>query len=570
MKIKIFSLLLVLVMAISMLASCNIGGVTPGGDGGGGDGGGEEVQVPWTKTDLKISLTRNSNSDELSSGCYRYYAGGDPSAFAALDTKIRDRNNAAQRAANVKVSYTYIEDSDSSKGWGGNINDMVTETMGGSTSATDVYCNFAYDMTCAAIRGCFSNLLDKSQPNGNYFRFTEADYKQALENVSEEDYFNSEIGEGYFYKYMESLSLTPATQIYCLASDYTLDVMRAFIVIPVNVELMNSISITDSAAGDKNQDGSHDIQDFYEMVWDKGWDYTALAKYSNAISQNSNDDPNTDIGDERVGFALGTGSGLSPTGMLYTTSVKILNKNADGSFSYPATNPALDEFNTAIKNLFFANKSLGVCVVDKTAAQSVVTDAKTELIGIRTRFAQNHVLFGGTIMVGSLEEEVYQGMRTNGSGFGIVPVPLYRSNAESGDEYKTIVHNVARIVSISKATKNFAQCTAFLDYQSKNSDAILEEYYTVNLAAAVGGGENEKMLNYIRNHVNDCFDKTYEDVIANYMEEKDPNASGTRWHGMLMKQNYQVGSFSSVYEGVLATKQGHINTVYNDWCKLDD
>ncbi len=588
MKIKILSALLVLIMAVSMLgmlASCNKdgGGNTDGGGSGDGStpgGDGEVAKTPWKQTDIRIQLTNNSNSSELTSGCRRYYAGADTSAFLEIDTNVRTRNTLAWRDANVKVTWSWIEDSDSNKGWGGNIQDMVKDVTSGSQSAPDVYCNFAYDMTCAALRGCFSNLLKEDYEYGNYFLFTEDNYVSDLAAAEaaagdEGGLMNSALGKGYFYRYMESLSLTPETQIYCLASDFTIDMVRAFLVVPVNVELMGQIKVDQSAAGDRNGDNAHDIRDFYELVWDNGWDYTALAKYSNAIYQAGSQGPaTTDISDNRIGFALGRGSGLSSSGMLYTTSVKILEKQADGTFKYPETNDKLNSFATTLRDLFVKNASLGVCVVTSAEVKAIEPDAKTELDGIRIRFAKNNVLFGGVIMVGSLEDKVYQDMRSNGQGFGIVPVPLFNGyNPETGDEYKTLVHSIARIMAISKASSNFAQCSKYLDYQSQNSADILEAYYTEQLGSAVAGGiageDNIRMLNYIRNHVNDCFDKTYEDAIANYMGETDPNAVSTRWHGMLMNNNYQMSSFSTVYESVLDQKQIFIKQVYEAWLSLE-
>ncbi len=525
----------------------------------------------WTQTDIKIKLTNNSNSSELTSGCQRYYAGADTASFTELDTAIRSRNILAQKAANVRLTYTWIMDSESGKGWGGNIQDMVKDTKTGSTDGPDIYCNFAYDMTCAALRGCFSNLLSEDYDKGNWFRFIQDDYDTT---VDAGDYFDSEAGEGYFYQYMESLSLTPDTTLYCLASNYTIDVIRSMTVIPVNVELMNSITIRDSAAGDRTGDGLHDIEDFYELVWENGWDYSALARYSNAIYQaGPGTNPMTDISDNRVGFVLGRGSGLHAASMLYSSSVSILNQKADGSFEYPATNADLNNFAIALKDLFVNNGSAGVCVVTRNDVIAIEPGAKTELDGISIRFAKNNVLFGGIVCVGSLEYEVYQKMNKTGDGFGIVPVPLYRSNAEYGDEYKTHVHNLARIMAISSVTTKFSQCSAYLDYQSRMSADVVEKYYTEKFTNSVGGGtageQNPEMLTYIRNHVNDCFDKTYEDAIANYMGETDRNAFGTRWHGMILANEYKMNSFSHIYSSVLDQKHRYIEEVYNAWLDIE-
>ena len=571
MKTKLLCLVVALIAVIAMLASCGGGGTTPGGGpDGGGDGG--DGKTAWTKTDITVKLTNHSNSNELSSGCKRYYAGQDTSAFLEIDQNIKARNQLAVSTANVKVKYDYIEDSES-KGWGANINDMVGDVNSGSQNLPDIYCNFAYDMTCAALRRCFSNLLaTEGYTYGNQFRFVESDYKTTL---SEDDYFNSAAGEGYFYQYMRSLSLTPDTKLYCLASNYTIDVMRSFLVMPVNVSIIESMSVENGFAGDRDDDGDHDIEDFYDLVWKGGWDYNALAAYSRAAYiPGSGADSATDLSDNRVGLALGRGSGLTSSGLLYTTSVKILEVKKEGNeivgYEYPASNSGLNEVATALYNLISGNESLGICVVDKAEAQGVDASAKTELEAIRNRFANGNVLFGGIIAVGSLEDKVYQDMKTTGDkkGFGVVPVPVYKA----GEEYKTLVHNLARIMAISKASTKFSQCSAFLDYQSRNSAAILEDYYGQQLTAAVGGlaGEqNSKMLTYIRNHVNDCFDKTFEDAIANKAGETDANATSTRFHGYLMNNDYKVSSFSIVYDAVCVNKQGHLDSIWNDWISLD-
>ena len=521
----------------------------------------------WQSTDITIKLTNSSNSNELSSGCKRYYAGQDTAAFDDIDTDVKTRNQLAQKAANVKVGYRYIEESDGNSGWGGSIMTTLTEIVSGWQDIPDIYCNFAYDMTCASLRGCFANLL---QADNNYFRFKESGYTYTSDN-----YFDSTVGEGYFYQYMRSLSLTPDTKLYCLASDYTIDVMRAFLVMPVNVSLINSISLdkvtNNPIIKDYDGDNDHDINDFYKLVWDGGWNYDALAAYSAAVFQGGSDTtkPQTDISDTVVGLALGQGSGLTGSGLLYTTSVKILEKQADGSYKYPDTNAGLNEFAEKLYNLVSGGASTGICVVNAEEAKAVVSGIKTELEGIRSRFASNNVLFGGIVCVGSLEDTVYQGMKANGGeGFGVVPVPLYKA----GGEYKTLVHNLARIVAISKVSTKFGPCSAFLDYQSRCSHDILEGYYTNQLTAAVSGGkaaaENSKMLNYIRNHVNDCFDKTFEDAIANYAGDTDPNAVSTRFHGYIGAQGYKVVSFSTVYETVLKQKQGYFDTLWADWQKL--
>lgn len=608
MKSKIITLLLAMIAILAMLVSCGgggddggdggdggsgNGGTTGGGSGNGGATGGDvsgdkyenfEYTYDWTATKLIAQMNMDDNVGELSSGTRQYYAGELPGASSSVDKKVAARNTLAETTTKVDVEYAYLED-DTGFSWGNSIGAIESEVNAGGSTAPDIYCNHAYDMTCAATKGLFMNLLStdsKDYANKNYFKFVQDGYEYESDN-----YFDASVGEGYFYQYMRSLSLTPDTRIYCLASNYCVDLVRAFLVVPVNVDMMNTKfndKINNTPAGDTDGDKYHTIKDFYNLVWggeqnggkDPGWNYDAVAKYSNAVYANTNTaNSGADIGDQ-LGFVAGASSGLTASGFLYTTTVKILSQKSDGTYYYADTNPALVEISGALNDLF--SKNTGVITLKKddlkNAAAFVDTNG-TELEAIRSRFSTGNILFGGIIMVGSLEDSVYQKMRTEGNmaGFGIVPVPLYKDYEEGVTEYQTLVHNVARICAISAATTEASQCTAFLAYQSEHSEDILNEYYEVNLVATAGGlaGEySENMLAYIRNHVNDCFDKTYEDAIAQANLQKDSNAMSYRWHYILSQKNYQYTGLSAEYGQYKGTKQQYLNNIWADWCKLSE
>ena len=544
--------------------------VEPEPDIDGGEYEGTEYAVTWDKTTVIFELTKNSNNDELSSGCERYYAGASTGNYETIDNSIKSRNAEAYKQANVDVSYIYAG-ADKTYGWGKNTDRIFNATQACSKNSPDMYCNFAYDMTCAAIKGSFANLFSTAYGNGgNFFAFTKSDYVANSSN-----YFDAESGQGYFYSYMESLSLSPK-KMYCLASNYSTDLVRAFLVVPVNLNLMNSISL-EASTGDKTGDQKFDFRDFYELVWAGEWNYTNLAKYSNAVYKNLNTNKpegetafgDTNLGDV-IGFAAGASSGLTSSGILYTTSVKIINKtvNADGtwSFSYPATNNDLNNLADALYNLFTDNASKGIVSITSADANAFAGKEDGDLKVIRSQFADNKILFGGVISVGSLEDEVYQNMRQD-KGFGIVPVPVYKN----GDSYQTLVHNIGKVISISATTTDFEQCTAFLDYQSRNSSDILSMYYDEQLASKVEGAassDNKKMLTYIRNQLRDNFDKMYEDVIADFTSDSTSNSYANKWHTALARAGYRLGDFSQLYGTLYSDKQGNLTKVIEAWNKL--
>ncbi len=581
MKTKILSVLLAMVLVLALFASCDgdggngttPGGTTPGGTTPGGTTPSEpEVAIPegapsydvtWNKTELKYALTDSSNKDELSSGCRKYYSGTASGANETIDTLVKARNDQAAKAANVLPRYDYET---ATRDWGGNIDIIISKATSGSDEAPDIYCNFVYDLTCAQLRGCFANLLDTTSAKNN-FRFNETGYEYESDN-----YFDAEKGEGYFFQYMKSLTLSD-DKMYVLASNYCTDLVRAFLVVPLNIEMMSGITVEDSYTGEMANVG-----DFYKLVWremgeekyDGGWTYDVLAHYADKVSQSANAGSGNALSGT-VGFAAGCTSGLVSSGFLYTTSVKIIEKKAENgsyTYSYPEDNDDLDALASALFNLFGTNKNGIVTVI----TDEVKEYGSTDLIAIRNRFSQNGILFGGIIALGSLEDTVYQNMRTTGSklGFGVLPVPLYRAADENGvkEEYLTLVHNLARVVAISKTTKNFTQCTAYLDYLSRMSQDVLDEYYEGQLASAVAGNQganNVRMLTYIRNHVRDCFDKTFEDAVSNYLSATNDDVNATKWHIILKDSRFQMDNFSGQYDANAGNKEEQLESVVDDW-----
>ncbi len=578
MKTKLLSLIIALIAVVAVLASCGKGN-GGGGNGGGGNnggGGGAAGGYDWPAgTEIIMQLGMNSSGKELPSGCKDYYSGENMQAQQPVHQSVRKRNSKAETEAKVDVKYTYVGENDQGYGWGSSYKEIMAEVQTESKLSPDIYVNFAYDITCASIRNCFANLLSTDKADyakGNHFRFVEDDYNPSVTN-----YFDSNAGEGYFYSYMESLSLTPDTRLYCIGSNYTLDLVRAFYVIPVNVNLMATITDIQAApAGDQDNDGDHDIKDFYALVQngEYGWDYEALAGYATLCKSNTNsDNPNADIADERIGFALGIGSGLSSSGILYTTDVEVLKWDEEkGRYSYPATAGKLAALTDALYNLFTNNRD-SICAVtaNDCSIAGLTSSGEGEMLGIRYKFAEDGVLFGGVICVGALEDAVYQEMRKDGSGFGVVPVPIFQDHKIAGDTYLTSIHNIARIATISRSSTEKSQCSAFLDYQSRHSADILEDYYTNTLTAATGGlaGEyNAQMLTYIRNHVRTCFDKTFEDAIANYIMDTDDQAMTYRWHHILMANNYEISNMDSMYLAYYGLKEANLIKIYTQWNSL--
>ena len=620
MKTKILALLLTLIMVVSMLASC-FGKEEEQGcahiDGNGDrkcDVCGEQVGKPvvegstetgeklpdvtWgVTTNLLYQMSHDSNNGELSSGCAAYLS-GESEGQSSVEVAVRDRNTLAKNYANVDVEYTYYLEG--TAGWGSSIKKMYDQASSKTDEGRpDIFCNFVYDMVSSSLMGAFNNLYTnkigsaslKAGDLRNYFKFA----KDGHYDTSVVD-----TGDGYMIEYMQSLTLSEE-KMYLLASDYFTDLVRAFFAVPVNIAVLEGITPStdpESYLYDYVADGNYTIEDFYELVRKGRWNYDAVKEFSAQVyrAPNNASDVLNANGNGRYGWAVGHG-GLAASGLIYTTSMVIIHRQVEMVESTDPDNPGLvqsytfyyepeaDDLSKFATNLASLFKSSGVVCVTKEAgkggdAPNITSDASVEN-EIKAAFARGQVLFGGIICVGSLEDSVYRGMSAEGGkGFGVVPVPLYRTNYEENgetkvDKYLTQIHNIGRVGGIAINTKKFAEASAFLNYQSVNSARILDQYYDLTLKFDAAGGTegNAEMLDYIRANVRSSFDKAFEDAIARHASNGgDSSLNQNKWHNIIQQWNYVMadGAMNTAYTQLLDTKDLALTGLENSYNNLPE
>ena len=544
----------------------------------------------YETTNLIFQISENSNNQELPSTCGRYLAGNLDGVedVSMIDEWVSDRNNEALKNAKVTVEYQYLPDT-ALYNWGNNIDTIDAEVRSKKPGRPDIYCNYIYDMVAVSLKGSFANLFSTTMYEDGH----------ELEGINFFDFADNpdliDTGDGYMLEYMRSLTLSK-NKVYCLASDYFIDLVRAFAVVPVNIGLLETLQTEGDYANGKgdfladrvetigpdgNVEKNYTIEDFYQLVMDEEWNYETLAKFSDAIFKEWEDGNDSQDLRDTVGFALSTGSDLSAYGMLYTSTVAIIereydNNKGDYNYYYPHTAKQVDPhgkvsfmsdgthedllaFCDNISELFSSN---GVITVGRNDKYNY---GDTELTAIRTRFASGNILFGGVVCLGSLEYDEYKAMNSKGgSKYGIVPVPLYRTNYvdyRTGevevDQYLTHILSIGKIGAISYTTEKFAQCTAYLDYQSTHSTDILNEYYGYKLQYDVVGIDvkgNVEMLKYIRYNVRSTFDMTFENAIASYYLPTDANAVNEEWINIIKNADYQIYDMISYYDRLASKK----------------
>lgn len=462
----------------------------------------QNLDFAWESEEITFEINNHSNGGALSSFAQSFMAGDVIRADSATADLILARNAAAQQETGVSVKYRYLPDLYSDYAWSKNFERIAVMQEKGSYA--DVYCNFGYDMLGASLLGCFANL--KAERSDNHFNF-------AVNEFYGEDIGD---GEGYMYEYMESLAFDE-DRMYLLASDYFIDAVRAFYCMPVNAAMLEAIGGLDVLGlGRENT-----AEDLARAVAEGKWTYETLLRYSAVYGD-------TDGTSDTVGLALSADS-LTAAGLLYTSSVRIFGE---------AENEALYLFADQLDKLMGGKGAL----LEEGGVKAV-----------RDRFTDGGALFGGVVLLGTLEATAYREMQ---DGVLILPVPVHMS----GVEYATRIHDTGRVGAISAKSDKLGPASAFLNYQSTHSGAVLSSYFVKDLTVgALAESEALKLLNLdmlalMRESVGSQSEQAAENayhLLASHIGAISPAGEITlgmlRWQDVLAAERYDSTYARSYY-----------------------
>ena len=531
-----------------------------------------ELVYEWDTTSLIFMMT-DSSPDDLTSGCRRYMSGEDPDHNETIDTKVRLRNSNAYSKTKVSVTYDYYQDS-LKYGIGSCIEDMCAKIAVPSNTTPDIFCNYLYDMMAFSLKGGLANLYSTKAgkdriPVNNYFEF--ADTSHEIEDT----------GRGWMTEYMKSIALSP-NKMYCLASDYFIDTVRSFCVIPVNVKLINEeipvdLTAENSFNSDRNGDGDFTIDDFYQLIYDGRWNYTALAQFSGAISSSSENNTTTD---GRIGFALAQNSNISSAGLFFSSSFSIIERTFIDrlqiyDYYYPdvyseESLAKLNDFFELSNNIqqLFTNPGIHLISSGDDFATKH-SDNGIPKQAIANCFSENGILFGGIVCLGRLDSESYKKMKeTPDGGLGVAPIPLYRTLnplTQEPDSYTTITGFTARIGAVTYGSYKFAQISAFLNYQSTHSSDILHEYYSANFTNSSDKNDiHIQMLDYIRKNLGSNFEFVQDYFMS--MDSRTSKASMGEvrsWDEIIRLNEYKYFNMLPRYAELFSDKYAYIRNYAN-------
>ena len=515
-------------------------------------------EYPWETTNLVMSVGDNSNYGELEAGGKAFVSGewttgniNTGNTIASVDngilTQIITRNATAASATHVTVSYTYMSD----YVWGEVMPQIATEAAAANTP--DIYYNFIYDMVGASINGYFKNVKGNSYL-GCYY----------------ETYDAEKDDRGYNWEYMNDLTFSPNI-LYLIASDYSGDLSRADLILPVSLTLLYQAS---NVTGDVDGNGFVNINDFYAMINNGDWTWSKIIEYTEAVKKPGANGGYSLSGTSTIGFALSSMSGLCSTAALYSSSMQVVNRtvgdNGEYVYSYPNKCPtSLSEACNTFAELFGNNDGNRDQSMTESGTSGILI-CKTKLDDIQTVFAQTRILVGSPAALGAIEKSMYQSMWNEDEGSnGFAVAPIAKLTKES--DYQTTIHNIGKVFAISSKCENADAACAYINHNTVNSSDILEEYYEWVLGYSRSVTEkNVELLLAMRDRLVYSHDKVVEDAIGilyNLDQVDDPFGSGatipfgnTRWHTFLLSW-WDGGRIDQLYNGVKDLKMARLQEI---------
>ncbi|MCQ2413553.1 MAG: hypothetical protein MJ082_01990 [Clostridia bacterium] len=514
----------------------------------------ETYAYPWEKeAALKIWVTDNSQSGELLCGNRAFIAGQayDSAIYttqslhvddATLINLVLSRNNAAEQATKTKITYVW----DTDKKWGqqmGEINGMITS---GNVTTPDMFIGFVYDMVGVELKKNFRNLKDST-----FFTFNHADY-----DAKKDD-------KGYFWDYMDSLAFSTKGK-FLVASNYLVDDVRAYFITPVSIKLLKKTGIT--------------TDEFIELVNNNKYTWSLITDMTEGNAEKGIKGVGT-VGTDGYtfnqnntnaiwGFTIGGDGKLPIAGICYANSYSMITRTlVDGDYVYTYNDSA---------NYSEMADSLQKTIGSSSAILPVMNESydgiSNDVICMQKAFSQERVLVGGVNLLGAIESTYFRNMWNEDEGkegFIVTPMPLYHE----GDEYRTVIHNLAKVIGVGKNSVNLDRCAGYIDYCSTNSADILNNYYEWTLANGAAGlfEANVEIIINMRNRLVFAIDKIVDDAISltgqkGMVNGKEETLTKEFTFHRILLDHYQEGTgINKYYDRVKDAKQAAVNTLQNDF-----
>ena len=479
---------------------------------------------------LTIQLSDNDTDPELPA-VKEYIEGPDnrtgETGVDKVKNAVYERNNdvkSKRNGLNVTLKYVYTKVEGYSDYWS-HVAPVIAsseENYSAADDKPDLYIELMYDMMSVACeKAVFDNILKYTKNNdaglsnyvGGYFDITKAN--------------------GYNTALMDDMTLTSNRQV-LLASDYFLDVIRAMLVLPFNLNIYKGYATNDA-----------DAAKLYELVMDGKWTWDQLMSYKGVASNSGQ----ATLEDTTLLMAVANG-GMMASGLLYSTDYSIYRQNGD---SYK-----LKDTCSALQGLFQKAADLA-----RTGGVVVVRGESVAVTTVNAKFVSGGALFATVNMLGILETEDFQGMMASGA-LSVLPVPKY----EEVYDYSTLTNSRARVGALSYHSANQVAMSAYVQLSTERSGIVRDTYFReVILGEDLAGSGAGFVLNMIYVLLGNAKNVILENLILS----KDWNIGKDNCWAQLIKVDNLTGNenIQSKMASCVSAKQTILNDAVSSWAAAD-
>lgn len=479
---------------------------------------------------LELTMQLSEYDDaEMTSGAKKYMA-ADKSSEDKVQDEVYRRNQKVSQKLGIHMNYTYINEP-----WN-SIQGKIKETEDNGKDVPDLYCDMIYDMMSVSLEdGVFVNL----------YRYTTENLYDYSDGYYLSGYFDFTDENGYLTNYMSDLSLTDDKQ-FLIASNYFMDVIRALIVLPFNIDLYATLV-------DKEDQNAYKL---FELVKYYNWTWDEVAKLNTIY---------TGSGDENLSETLVMAipvDGLSAIALTYSTSFQTYTavRDENGKITGYKMEQSCDTLAKLFSKIADVVNTRGFYADPDVLAEK---ERKGQTL-CRSSFKNGTILFAAPTMLGALESVEFQQMQDR---FGVLPMP--KLQAGTSTPYASIINGTGKVGALSFHSGNQQAMSAWVQYSSEESYSVLTTYYDVAMKDTYTTDAGSKdMLDLIYDSIGS--QKTM--VIDDLLRAKNwATLAGDAWHNLLKADGFTGNAvgFSTKYQESYNKKNGTLTSVIQSWLKAD-
>lgn len=516
---RFIALMLVVIMAVSILASC--GGdntTTPAGTTASGS-----TTAPTTDkwadanfagTTLRVeynTYTQNQITAAGSTNSVKFVTGPDDYTSIAVDNAVYERNNRVFDKLGFTIQY--MEDDTSA------VANLLPhfESVSMVEECPDVLINMYYGLIRAEVQGYLYNL--KQTEDKNYLTF------------------EGEDADGWYMNIMNSTTLNK-DKLYIAAGDFLIDSLRMSYNMFVNVEMFDELFAVQGG-----------MTYLYDLVLnpsgDEAWTYDKLKEMAD-IARPEGTDPNSE--DAVVGL-MGTKS-FVPRAFFYSSGLEIFDYSETGAPSYitdATKKQALHDYVDKMISLF--------------SSESMVRESKYDVYS--ATFLNGKALFSSEQHLANLEGSNFLNMD---DAAAVVPYPKYNT----ANDYKVLVSDNACAGAILYASQQFTAASAYLQMMTEESDDVYVEYFNNGLQLKNNTSNDSRqvdVLNLIRSAVDMPLAFLFDNLASRNIttgsgaNSLQPNSASTIYDIIEHALTNNTNAFSSIWDSEVEAKNNELQSV---------